>query len=130
MSDGPPVEIHITYYITHLARNGSSMLLGYALHTTVIGSEESAILVTSLCGFLGLLQGALGSLSGTWGRGLLIGVLVSGLNCCWWLAISCYFFPGVNVWAVTVWMIAGGAAGPMGGVVRQRLDHMDIRPLR
>jgi len=91
----------------------------------VVGRELHHDLIPVFCGFLGLLQGALGALSGTWGRGLLIGVVVSALSCCWWLVIGWCFPPGLNVCAVTVWLMAGAAAGAVGGVVRQKLDKKD-----
>ena len=96
-----------------------------ALDTTVVSWEMVTLMILLSCTVGGLLVGTLGALSGTWARGFLIGLAVSGLHCGWWLGWwledSWNFPPGVKVWAVTVWVIAGGAAGAVGGVLRQRL---------
>ena len=88
-----------------------------ALDTTVVSWEMGGLIVPILCTVIGLLEGALGALSRTWVRGLLIGVFVSGLFSAFWLSGSWAFPIGVKVWAVTVWVIAGGAAGLAGGRV-------------
>lgn len=61
------------------------------------------------------------ALSGTWWRGLAIGLLVHGLVF-GWLFFSMYTTPGypfaVDCWAFAVGTIGGGAAGAMGGALR------------
>jgi hypothetical protein len=96
-----------------------------ALDTTVISFEAGLYIVPLTCTVGGLLMGALGAFSGTWGRGLLIGVVVVGLLGGWWLAAAWDFPPSVKVWSVTVWETAGGAAGAVGGLVCQRLGKKD-----
>jgi len=98
-----------------------------AFPITVTSWEMIGLVILIVCTVYGLLFGALGALSGTWRRGLLIGAVLSGLVCVGVLAIDpCNTTPcTVDVWWVTVWMIAMGAAGAVGGVVRQRLDKKD-----
>lgn len=79
-----------------------------ALDTTVVSFEAGALVIPVLCMIGGFLVGMLGALSGTWVRGFLIGLVVSGLLSGWWLVGAGDFPPGVKVWAVAVWVIAGG----------------------
>jgi hypothetical protein len=92
-----------------------------ALDTTVVSWEMGTLVVPLVCTVGGLLVGALAALSGTAARGILIGLVVPALYSGWWLVQAWSFPPGVKVWAVAVWLIAGGAAGAVGGVLRQRL---------
>ena len=91
------------------------------LDTTVVSWEMGALIVPVVCMVGGFLVGTLGALSGTWVRGFLVGLVISGLLSGWWLEDVRSFPTGVKVWAVAVWAIAGGAAGAVGGVLRQRL---------
>src|SRR5271165_5253822 len=54
--------------------------------STVISFEMGSLAVPLGCTVGGLIVGALGALSGTWGRGLVIGAVVHGLCTGWWLA--------------------------------------------
>jgi hypothetical protein len=92
-----------------------------ALDTTVISWEMGALVIPVLCMIGGFLVGTLGALSGTWVRGFLIGLVIPGLLSGWWLEGARSFPPGVQIWVVAVWVIAGGAAGAVGGGLRQRL---------
>ena len=99
------------------------------LQTTVTSWEMGTLAVPLACTVGGLLVGALASLSGTWNRGLLIGAVIAGLFCGWWLADAWSFPPGVKTWSATVWLIAGpaagGVAGWLGGGLRRRLGRKD-----
>jgi hypothetical protein len=94
-----------------------------ALGTTVTSWELGALAVPTACTVGGLLVGALGAWGGTWVRGLLVGVVVAGVLCGWWLVQAWSFPAGVKVWSVAVWVIAGGTAGAVGGVLRQRIGR-------
>jgi hypothetical protein len=100
-----------------------------ALQTTVTSWEMGTLAVPLACTVGGLLVGALASLRGTWNRGLLIGVVVAGLFCGWWLVDAWSFPLGVKVWSATVWLIAGpaagGVAGWLGGGPPRRLGRKD-----
>jgi hypothetical protein len=96
---------------------------GYAeqgLDTAVVSFEMGTLAVPLVCAMGGLLAGTLGAWSGTWGRGLLIGVVTASVLCGWWLVQAWSFPAGVKVWSVAVWVIAGGTAGAVGGVLCQR----------
>jgi hypothetical protein len=68
----------------------------------------------------GLLAGALGALSSTWRRGLVIGYILSIPYSGWWLLVARteWGYPlGVQVWGVAVLVIASGAAGGNAGML-------------
>jgi hypothetical protein len=88
----------------------------------------------------GILVAIAGAVSGTWRRGLAIGLLAHGLLF-GWMAFDYFLlslsigrpllsdpsgYPfAVNCWAFAVGTIGGGAAGAMGGAVRQRQLKQD-----
>ena len=67
----------------------------------------------------GVLVAVIGALTGRWWSGLAIGLLIHGM-CFGFLLLSNPSNPfAVSCWAFIVGTIAGGAAGAMGGAVRQ-----------
>lgn len=85
----------------------------------IVSYEMGALLVPLSCALGGALAGILGAIAGTFTRGLLLGLAVSGLWCAW-ILISSYV--GFNaalplptmLWAAFVWNLSGAAAGVAG----------------
>lgn len=69
----------------------------------------------------GMLVASAGAVSGSWWRGLAIGLLVQGtlFGCLAWMcSLGSYPF-AVNCWVFLVGTIGGGAAGAIGGALRR-----------
>jgi hypothetical protein len=130
-SDMRPVGVAISSIVGAFAGAGVAFSVGIlgtivgfmselALHTAVASPEMATLAIPLGCTIGGLLVGTLGAWSGTWGRGLLIGIVIASVLCGWWWVQVWSYPAGVKVWAVAVWVIAGGTAGAVGGALRQR----------
>lgn len=94
-------------------------LIEARIGSPVVSYEMAPVVVWFFATPGGALVAIVGAISGRWWRGLAIGLLIHGLY------FACLLLSGsanpvaVSCWVYAVGTIAGGAAGAIGGAVRQ-----------
>ncbi len=102
------------------------LLVEGIIGSPVAGWELMPFVVAVFATLGGVIVAMLGALSSRWWRGLVIGAIAHGLV----LLMVPPDPPGaptaVIVWIYVVWLIAGGTAGALGGLLTQR--HSKLQP--